>query len=261
MKDYKEMTKCVLAARDEYKRKKQKQQAALRNCAPAVSGLCFAALIGLGVWKYMNKVPGLSEPASTEELPPENTTAEIQAAEESTEAAVTTEGAGEIPVASATEAEISGVRPESGDTPAEESTGNTGSFGSEPCTEQVTDTVAEQTSAADGELSGGDDDNNYLHWEEMTADQQYNMAVFGDPLSFYMTAEREVPAGETDGFICTAYMSGYDIYNDKYYHCTADVYRIKDHPVQEMVAIRFEGSDIYYLYVNAANEPPDSMSR
>lgn len=91
---------------------------------------------------------------------------------------------------------------------------------------------------------------NTLQWEEMTINQQYNMAEFGTPSVFYMTADKEVSVEEIGDFISQAYMSGYDYHTDTYYHCYTDAFRLTD---SNDIAIRFQDDDKYYLYTQCMN--------
>ena len=86
----------------------------------------------------------------------------------------------------------------------------------------------------------------YLHWDEMTINQQYFMAEFGDPLQFYDTAEKEVSADKIGDYICKAYMSGCDWYSLTNYHCEAKAYKIRDDAAS--IAIQFPDDEKYYLY-------------
>lgn len=92
----------------------------------------------------------------------------------------------------------------------------------------------------------------YLHWDEMTVNQQYFMAEFGDPLQFYDTAEKEVSADKIGDYICQAYMSGCDWYSLTYYHCEAKAYKVKDDAAS--IAIRFPDDEKYYLYTHVTPE-------
>ena len=60
MKNYEEMARNVLAARDEHIRMKKKRQAAVRRYMPIVMGFCFSLLIGCGVWQHMHHLPPVS---------------------------------------------------------------------------------------------------------------------------------------------------------------------------------------------------------
>ena len=96
--------------------------------------------------------------------------------------------------------------------------------------------------------SGIADDHVYLHWDEMTIDQQYFMAESGDPVMTYSAAEKEVPADDVGDYIGKFYMSGYDWYEAIYYHCETDAYKIKGNDNADKIAVRFDGDEKYYLY-------------
>ena len=116
-----------------------------------------------------------------------------------------------------------------------------------PVTDPVTDTPSEQ-SPSENKQEHVTDNHIYLHWNDMTINQQYFMAEFGEPLTFYSTLEKEISAGEVGEYICKAYMSGYDWYELIYYHCEAEAYRIKGDNEGKTIAVKFSGDDKYYIY-------------
>lgn len=204
MKNYEEMARCVLEARDGHIRKKKLRRDKIKKYAPVVSALCLAALLGLGVLHHINGLPHI--PYQTDIAEKTEPTAE-------------------------TETIHSGVII-SQTLPPVESWGNPPIFEIPPC-------------------SGSDEDpyngSEPLHWNEMTINQQFNMAEFGQPLVFYQTAEKEVADDRIGDFICMAYMSGYDFYSDTYYHCDAEAYEVKNDE-SIMIAIKFSSNDQFYQY-------------
>ena len=69
MKNYKEMTKCILDARDEYDARKRHQQVIIKRCTIALSSACCAVLICFGIfgtWEKINKLPDVEvQPINT----------------------------------------------------------------------------------------------------------------------------------------------------------------------------------------------------
>ncbi|MDE7094523.1 MAG: hypothetical protein K2O52_06405 [Oscillospiraceae bacterium] len=57
MKSYEQMAKDVLKRRDEYLFKKQQRKIAFKHYMPMAVSLCFAVLVGLGVWQELKKLP------------------------------------------------------------------------------------------------------------------------------------------------------------------------------------------------------------
>lgn len=57
MKNYEEMAKCVLEARDGHISKKKLRRAKIKKYAPVVSALCLAALLGFGVLHHIKDLP------------------------------------------------------------------------------------------------------------------------------------------------------------------------------------------------------------
>lgn len=281
MKNYEEMARCVLEARDEHNRKKKIRQAKIKRYTPVVFSFCFAVLLGFGVRHHMNEFPRIpmqidmtettTEPTtetdmtdtSTKARTEQNTT-EKQTAE--SETAAMTQNHGTEPLTDQSDEKTEeGQQTQPHETEQETDETEliithpvvTDSIVTEPAItepetllptessfEQPTTTEIPSTSVPD------EDPNtnlNPLHWNEMTINQQYNMAEFGEPLAFYHTAEKEVSADQIGDFICLAYMSGYDFYSDTYYHCDSEAYKIKNDE-STMIAVKFDNDDKFYLY-------------
>lgn len=242
MKNYEEMAKCALEARDKYIKKKKRQQALIRRYAPAVLSLCFAVVIGFGIRNHMNNPSGiLIKPVTTETTAAEQT--ETATYTEKSDITITT-----------TETRIEPITTEQ-----KEETQATGAppDTAEPITatplvtsaESPTDSSAITDDRTEQPIDEAPSTNRPpLHWDEMTVNQQYNMAEFGSPLSFYKTAEKEVSADKIGDYINIAYMSGYDYYTDTYYHCYAGAYFINGYTDKEIIAIKFEESNEYFVY-------------
>lgn len=260
MKNYKEMARCVLEARDEHDRQVRRRRQVLRRCAPAAAAFCFAVLLGFGVWRQKQTLPRIppQEPTETTIETATHETAET-AQTPQTHPASTSSAQSE---SSAGSAQTS--KPET-DSPAPtedtQPTVNLPPAVPEPVTEPTElpepppETAAEPSSEpepiTEPTKSGLDEDPNIFEakpWDDMTINEQYFMAEFGEPLRFYQTAKETADAGEVGDYLCEAYMSGYDWFGDVYYHCTARAYALRGHPEQEVIAVQFDGDAAYYLY-------------
>lgn len=89
-----------------------------------------------------------------------------------------------------------------------------------------------------------------LSWEEMTINQQYNMAEFGEPVQWYVNADQTIPAEKTGELLGFAYMDGYDSDSDTYYHCNTTVYAVQGFSEWEVIAVRFEEYPDFFIYLD-----------
>ena len=283
MKDYKEMTKCVLEARDEYVRNKQRKKLILQRCIPAVTAACAALIVVFGISSHKN-IPTRTGNISSEII--EDTTANTHYSETMTSVstteinktttvmAKTSKVTGNTTVTTSVvndiSAEIINISPATETNSTVHDIQVTENGITEPVTSKQTEVTTEQTEiTADTTTTTAPDkdgkseqpkNHEQLRWDEMAINQQYFMADFRESQMSFSTAEKEVPADEVGDYICNAFMSGYDSYTDTYYHCEAEAFLIKGHPVDEMIAIQFEGSDCCYVYVNNANEENENMT-
>lgn len=268
-KGYKEMTRCVLEARDEYLRKKQRRKAVFRRCVPAMASFCIAAVIGFGLWRDISEMPEIEPVPPTAETTAEvhTTTAKTEPSAEKTTAqpvtAQRTETALTQVITSESEAAERSEPAESQPMTEAPTEGTAAPIpsGTEPPIGMAYGTPAEEpTTVEDGELSGGPDVPVYLHWDEMTIDQQYFMADFREAQLSYSAAEKEVPESEVGEYIGKAYMSGYDWYEFIYYHCETDAYKIKGDDEAKTIAIKFTDDEKYYLYTMNGPDNEDQPS-
>lgn len=279
MKNYEEMARCVLEARDEHNRKVKSRQVMIKKYAPVVSSFCFAVLLGFGVWHRMSNIPriptqidtiedttGNTEPITetdsigfgTKNQTEQNTTGELPTNDKTTEALTTTSETAHI-------SETDGQNEQrTEDQQTEQITDSPPIIITDPVvtvplvtepeiTETPTESKTDAPTTTETPTTYVPDEQpntnpNPLYWDEMTINQQFNMAEFGDPLQFYHTAEKEVSADSVGDFICMAYMSGYDFYTDTYYHCETKSYTIQGE-TSDFIAIKFDSDDKYYLYI------------
>lgn len=263
-KGYKEMTRCVLAARDAHLEKKRRQQIFLMRCIPAMSGICAALILGLGFRAHVQKAPDIGNIPPTAAVTTESGASAAQSAAQTTALPEAKPSAAPdpadrtetIPQGSAEPAETgaeplpvqSEVIPAQTDPAPEPAKTDASAPAKVPASDLPDDptVIPDEVPAKDPDL------HNYLHWDEMTVDQQYFMAETGEPPVSYHTAEQEVPAGEIGESVGPAYMSGYDWYAQIYYHCEAKAYQIKGDDTGRTIAIQFPDNAVYYLYAKDA---------
>lgn len=273
-KGYKEMTRCVLEARDSHLKKKRRNQVVIRRCIPVISSFCFAAILGFGFWKHISKMSEIESKLSIVE----STTTELSATEKKasnmhnnensttqkttersttqniTSNYVSTDISHDISSAIAhTEIVNTTTNSEINEVPTELYIDYTAPTEKESAYESVS------VSPTIDEDDGCTDNHSYLHWDEMAINQQYFMADFRELRLSYSTAEMEVPADDVGDYICVAFMSGSDWYELIYYHCDADAYKINGDNEMKAIAIKFANDEKYYLYTinepNNADEP------
>lgn len=258
-KGYQEMTRCVLAARDAHLEKKRRQQRIILQYVPVLSCLCIAVMLSFGFWTHLHNIHeiGSMPPVAEVTTVPEQSAVhidEITTAKRRTEksSATTHTTADTMPdnpqeqisASELTETAYSEQTAEQTDITSESrETAET-----EAITGQTSDAPSGQTAVTTDDRSGCADNHKYLHWEEMTVDQQYFMAEIGEPPVSYHTAERKVSADEVGAYIGQAYMSGCDWYEMIYYHCETKAYQIKGDDAGRTIAIQFPDDETYYLY-------------
>ena len=99
MKDYKEMTKCVLEARDEYEKKKNKRNAQIKKYVPVISCMCLSFVICFTVW---NKTRDFEVNTSTSELSGEISNVTLYESETENSAVLPVTDARTVPESSST---------------------------------------------------------------------------------------------------------------------------------------------------------------
>lgn len=88
-----------------------------------------------------------------------------------------------------------------------------------------------------------------LSWEDMTINQQYHMAEFGEPVQWYVNVDQTISAEKTGELLGSAYMDGYDSSSDTYYHCNTAVYTVQGYSKWEVIAVRFEEYPDFFIYL------------
>ena len=246
----------------------------------SLGGAAMAAAI-VGVFAVHSAPPApdgrfdVSEIIVTETVTAADTTriAALTTTAKPTRTADTTSTASETASSSHTSSsETSAVTAEYEETQAETFTEKTEVTASERSAQETTETSAEKTTTTteektavvpatsgppvvDTEVQTTRAENaQELRWDEKTISQKYDTAEFGEPLRFYSNMEKKAAAEEVGELIGTAYMSGYDIYTDTYYHCQTKAYQVIGRDEREVTAIQFEDDENYYLYKNVYYE-------
>lgn len=262
MKSYKEMTRCVLEARDEHLKKKKRNQNIIRQCFPVAASICIIIIIGLGVWKKINYKPEIKNPSPSAEVTITKEETSVSSTEhknikESTVISSVTE-------TSIIESAVSGLHP---DLLTESDNNSVSSEISDIQTEANLKDITEKNSETDAvsadkenyEKDGCSDNHVYLHWNDMTVNQQYFLAEFGEPLLSYNTAEKEVSVSDIGEYICKVHMTGYDWYELNYHYCEAEAYRIKGDDEGLYIAIKFSNNEKFYQYTLQVPNNDDNM--
>ena len=91
------------------------------------------------------------------------------------------------------------------------------------------------------------------HWEEMPINQQYYLANYNE--KSYDSKNAKIPEDNIDQKIGTVILTGKDTYTEETHTINADVYSIKNISSECVIAIRFENTLEYYVYINAYYKP------
>ncbi len=271
-KGYKEMTRCVLEARDEYLRKKKKRQLYFKRSVPAVLSFCFiTVLLSFNHGKVsMPRIPDETQISDistiTAEVTETETTQPTTAASTSkVKTAITTTikntifheketKISETTVYTATQETENQVivsqEPEQTELQSENNITTVQTSVQQETkattTEQPVD--ASPVTTSDNVSDASPNNETPLPWDERNLGQKYFFAEFGSVTESYSTANKTVSDTDIGDYIADAYMSGYDDETQTYYHCYAKAYLIKDKTEKEMIAIQFEESNEYYVY-------------
>ena len=268
-KGYKEMTRCVLEARDEYLRKKKKRHLYFKRSVPAVLSFYFIAVL-LSFDHSKVSMPRIPDETQISDI--SSITADVTV----TETTQPTTAASTSKVKTAITTTIKATIPNEKETKIPETTVNAVTQGTEYqviVTEKqkqteievttVQTSVQQETKSITTEEpvgtplvttsdtpSDASQNNNKkpLPWDERNLGQKYFFAEFGSVTESYSTANKTVSDADIGDYIADAYMSGYDDETQTYYHCYAKAYLIKDKTEKEMIAIQFEESNEYYVY-------------
>ena len=91
------------------------------------------------------------------------------------------------------------------------------------------------------------------HWDEMSINQQFNFVTYNEKSYDSKNAEiSEVNIGKEIG---TALLTGRDTYTNEVHTINANVYDIKNISSECALALQFEDTSEYYVYINAYYKP------
>lgn len=90
-------------------------------------------------------------------------------------------------------------------------------------------------------------------WDDLAVPMRYTEAKLGDIT--YSTQNTEISEKNVLNFLGSTKMQGYDIYTDTTYNITAEIYSIKNINAECAVAIKLDGGEKYYIYVNVWYSP------
>lgn len=90
-------------------------------------------------------------------------------------------------------------------------------------------------------------------WADLAVPMRYTEAKLGDIT--YSTQATEIPEENILSFLGDTEMQGYDIYTDTTYTVNAKIYSIRSISTDCAVAIKIDGGEEYYVYVNSWYEP------
>ena len=90
-------------------------------------------------------------------------------------------------------------------------------------------------------------------WNERGISEKYTELEYNS--NTYSTCTQEIATELVGGKISEVTMIGYDIYEDKYHYINAAVYELKDISADYALAIQFDGTEKYYIYINVWYSP------
>ena len=91
-------------------------------------------------------------------------------------------------------------------------------------------------------------------WDEKSISEKFGEVNLGDDRRYNSTVT-EIPSGNIGEKIENVELTGFDIYEDKYYTATAQAYSIKGISSSCALALRFDGGEEYYAYINTLYQP------
>ena len=280
MKSHNEMYQSLLSRYNEYQEKKAKRISAVRRIVPVLACLCVVAVLGLGYWNHMDKIP----------IIPNTVNEDITSSTETTTATVTESTSVSKPVSTTTEAR---TQRDTSITSAvtEHNTQNNTTAAANTVSKVTTDAwlitatsqttmiytaVNTTTTKLDGfNMGGGNDlgithttttggDNGFVHTTIQTTtteavatttittttapplpiNEDYSVGIMDGYDGWYINAFK-IPSDYVDEYIGIIVMRG-----KSGPFLDAKAYSIKNSSNDIAIAIKFEGYDEYYLYRN-----------
>ena len=92
-----------------------------------------------------------------------------------------------------------------------------------------------------------------LRWDEMTDAQRYSeVEAIGNT---YSSNQHQMSVEQIDMLLEEAVLTGFDEYTEQTHTVTAEVYSVDGFSMECVTAVRFDGSEEYYIYLNHLYKP------
>lgn len=91
------------------------------------------------------------------------------------------------------------------------------------------------------------------HWEDLTISQQFSLVNYND--NNYDSKNTKISSDMISQKLGTATLTGKDTYANKVYNNNAEIYEIKNISKECAIALKFENTVEYYVYINAYYKP------
>ena len=281
MKTYDEMAKYVLEVRDEHEKKRKRRIYIAKRAVPALAGVLGAFIIGFGLWNNYKRPDTLPTPstvvecettmtASTAQTTPKAvttalTTSAVTSKIDANTTTSTTAASSSTAVYVTTKAATTDAKPETTATqitskPAAETISST--IPRITSTTTVTQTVT--TTTTDPEMTGGPPAKStqppggetppgsaHNPWYDMPVHKQYYNAFLEGYVADLTPAYRSgypISSELIGKHINSADMKSQYYVDGEVKRCKAEAYYINGFSDDDIVAIKFDGHDEYYLY-------------
>ena len=281
MKTYDEMAKYVLEVRDEHEKKRKRKIYIAKRAVPAFAGVIGAFIIGFGLWNNYRRPDMLPTPstvvesettmtASTAQTTPKAvttalTTSAVTSKIDANTTTSTTAAASSTAVYVTTKAATTAAKPETTATqitskPVADTTSSTTVRATSTTT--VTQTVT--TTTTDPEMTGGPPAKStqppgggtppgsaHNPWYDMPVYRQYYNAFLEGYVADLTPAYRSgypISSELIGKHISSADMKSQYYVDGEVKSCKAEAYFINGFSDDDIVAIKFDGHDEYYLY-------------
>jgi len=281
MKTYDEMAKYVLEVRDEHEKKRKRRIYIAKRAVPALAGVLGAFIIGFGLWNNYRRPDMLPTPstvvesettaiASTAQTTPKTMTTSVTASAvtsktDANTTTSTTAAASSTAVYVTTKAATTAAKPETTATqiiskPAAETISST----TPRITSTTTVTQTVTTTTTDPEMTGGPPAKStqppgggtppgsaHNPWYDMPVNKQYYNAFLEGYVADLTPAYRSgypISSELIGKHISSANMKSQYYVDGEVKSCKAEAYFINGFSDDDIVAIKFDGHDEYYLY-------------
>ncbi len=255
MKNSKEIAATVFKKRDEHLKNSMIKRRRMKKYAYIGSTACLCAIVVAGATNVLKsnnaKLPSVSE-STISESPKSDTTVE-ETTDDRDIQMNTSNKYNYLELTSATTIcdSTTGQQPSSDHT-EKSSDGVSANVESELSTRTQTPTSIPDTSESTTE----DETVRERRWDKKTLTQRF--PEFSYKNTIYGLRDAIIENDYIGDSIGNVSLTGYDIYEDKAYLISANIYQIKDISNQAAVALRFENASSYYIYFNR-NYVPNTL--